>query len=291
MIGRELNHLQRAHGRWKPPRTERLQLHHWNFVIATPLHIQTIRYLAAELLGHYPQNESSLWICVSQYGKAPVGSACVCRWCGPSIIFKHFPELVCETCNIWQFGIILRSQTLQVFLQRQVLGRPWTSRNLFAPQFWRVKLWMWLFPSSHLLLDCAVDFPLKHKKWSHVCWDHFVPHSEDSLFLESPFGPRHCDLRFIPSTCSPLGCWPCIWPLAAQRLSGWAWWSVLMKVHNHWCSSKGNSKRLAQFCNTKDYIDVKIHPMYINIYIYTSLFHPFHHFSLQFRDVFRRAWG
>lgn len=39
MIGWELKQLHGAHGRWKRPRTESLQLHHWTFVIATSLHI------------------------------------------------------------------------------------------------------------------------------------------------------------------------------------------------------------------------------------------------------------
>ena len=221
----------------------------------------------------------NLWMCVSQDGKAAVGSACVCRWCGLSIILKHFPELICETCKLWQFGMCVPKP-----------GKLCTGRYWATPELWetclplRVKLWMWPFPSSHLLLGCG--FSLETKKWSNTFWDHFVPGSEDtdSLCLEIPFGPRHCDLRFIPSTCSPLGCWPCIWPLAAQRLSGWACevWRV--------CSTHESAQPLMLVkwkfkttCTTLQrerlYIDIKIHICIYIYYICIYQFHSFHHFS------------
>lgn len=219
----------------------------------------------------------NLWMCVSQDGKAAVGSACVCRWCGLSIILKHFPELICETCKLWQFGMCVPKP-----------GKLCTGRYWATPELWetclplRVKLWMWPFPSSHLLLGCG--FSLETKKWSNTFWDHFVPGSEDtdSLCLEIPFGPRHCDLRFIPSTCSPLGCWPCIWPLAAQRLSGWACevWRV--------CSTHESAQPLMLVkwkfkttCTTLQrerlYIDIKIHICIYILYMYIPIpfFPPF----------------
>lgn len=91
----------------------------------------------------------NLWMCVSQHDKAAVGSACVCRWCGPSIILKHFPMA------IWN-GFVFPSLAS---CAPEGIGPP---LNFEKP----VCLSGWSYECGHFhpAICCwVVDFPLKQK--------------------------------------------------------------------------------------------------------------------------------